>query len=402
MSERLGPLVALRRHLRIGTLIAATTAAAALTDLALRTLPADRYSFRVWEAMRTPGVPSPFRPNRQYHRDDVYGNLASLANLPGRREYRAQTFTTDALGYHTVPELGGRDAVAAILFGTSQSAGAEVNDDETLSARLTAVTGRVAYNAAAGDQSLWQMRALAARLGLAEGVIMVEPPDEGDLPPMSPGPGDPPAARCGAIVVALNLEAACDHAVRRARGLRVSPLRIFAQRALKIVQNDRWLPNPYSGLALQARLRNGDTTLFLPLERARFHEPRCEERFARYLSWLARKLERDRIRLVVVLVPKKFTVYAPLLDPPEPGIDQMARFHERLERRLRDAGISVVNLTGPFQAAAAAGLDARAYIYWNDDTHWNARGIAVAAREVAHVWCALPGAGCQVPEPGRP
>ncbi|MGH7645989.1 MAG: hypothetical protein ACREMR_10440, partial [Gemmatimonadales bacterium] len=97
----------------------ATIAAAGLADLVLRSLPPDRYSFRVWEAMRTRGERSPFRPDWRYHRDDVYGNLAALGNLPGRREYRAQTFTTDALGYHNPPGLADGGAVAAILFGTS-------------------------------------------------------------------------------------------------------------------------------------------------------------------------------------------------------------------------------------------------------------------------------------------
>ncbi|MGH9262032.1 MAG: hypothetical protein ACRD08_19410, partial [Acidimicrobiales bacterium] len=343
MTARIAFLVPLRRLLRIGTLVPATIAATAAADLALRTLPPDRYSFRVWEAMRTSGEPSPFRPSHRYHRDDVYGNLAALSNIPGRREYRAQTFTTDALGYHNPPGLADQGAIAAVLFGTSQSAGAEVNDDETLAARLTALTGRSVYNAAAGDQSLWRIRQLGARLGLGEGWIIVEPPEEWELPPMVPGPPDPPEARCGAIVAALDLERACGRLARSVREWRVSPLRIFAQRALKVVQDDRLLPNPYEDLALQARLRNGDTTLFLPLERSRFHEPRSEARAARYLVWLARKLEQHRLHVLVLLVPKKFTVYAPLLDPPEPGTDQLAAFNERLERRLREEGIPVVN-----------------------------------------------------------
>ncbi len=386
MTDRLSVLVQLRRLLRIGALVSATIAAAGIADLVLRALPPDRYSFRVWEAMRTRWVPSPFRPGARYHRDDVYGNLAALGNLPEHREYRAQTFTTDALGYHNPPGLADTGAVAAILFGTSQSAGAEVNDGETLSAQLTERMGRLVYNAAAGDLGLGQMRALARRLGVEQGLVILEPPETADLPPMITVPPGLAVGPCPAVLRALDRPAACRRLGRLAMDVRVSPLQIFAQRALKAIQNDRLLPNPYAGIVLRARLRNGADMLFLPEERVRFHEARTEEPLVRYVSWLNGKLRADSLHLLVVLVPKKFTVYAPLLQPPEAGVDHAAAYHARVERRLRGAGIAVVNLTEPFRAAAAAGVDAGEYIYWRDDTHWNAAGIAIAAAEIARVW----------------
>lgn len=386
MTDPLSFLVRLRRLPRIGTLVAATIAAAGIADLVLRALPPDRYSFRVWEAMRTRWEPSPFRHGARYHRDDVYGNLAALGNLPEHRDYRAQTFTTDELGYHNAPDLLRAGAPAAVLFGTSQSAGAEVNDGETLSAQLTAHTQRLVYNAAAGDLGLGQMRALARRLGVERGLIILEPPETADLPPITTVPPGQAVGPCPAVLRALDRSATCRRLGRLAMDVRVSPLQIFAQRALKAIQNDRLLPNPYAGLVLRARLRNGADMLFLPEERVRFHEARSEEPLVRYLSWLDRKLRADGLRLLVVLVPKKFTVYAPLLQPPEAGVDRAAAYHARVERRLRGAGIPVVNLTEPFRAAAAAGVDAGEYIYWRDDTHWNAAGIAIAAAEIARAW----------------
>ena len=35
---------------------------------------------------------------------------------------------------------------------------------------------------------------------------------------------------------------------------------------------------------------------------------------------------------------------------------------------------------------AAAGVDQREYLYWKDDTHWNAAGIEVTADAVRAAW----------------
>jgi hypothetical protein len=63
---------------------------------------------------------------------------------------------------------------------------------------------------------------------------------------------------------------------------------------------------------------------------------------------------------------------------------------DRLEHALTDAGVPVVNLRRVF-ATTARHLFARGeYLYWRDDHHWNPRGIALAAREIARAWDELP------------
>src|SRR5207245_11109475 len=86
-------------------------------------------------------------------------------------------------------------------------------------------------------------------------------------------------------------------------------------------------------------------------------------------------------------------VYAPLLEPPGPGPDQSAPYLDRVEQGLRAAGIPVVNLTARFRAAATAALGrggaGGGSIYFPDDTHWNAAGAALAARDIARTWGGL-------------
>ena len=106
MRTGAGALATLERVMRVGVLIPATLACAAVADLALRALPHDRFSFRAWEAVRTPGEDAPFLPNTRYHNDRTYGNLSAIGNIPAARRYRSVTLTTDALGYANPPEIG--------------------------------------------------------------------------------------------------------------------------------------------------------------------------------------------------------------------------------------------------------------------------------------------------------
>jgi hypothetical protein len=178
--------------------------------------------------------------------------------------------------------------------------------------------------------------------------------------------------------------------------LRVSPLGVFASRVRRRAEDDRWLPNRSAARVLRARLRDGGTRgqggprelLFLAEERALARAGRPEAPVVRYAAWLAARLALQQRELLVVIVPQKYTVYAPLLDEgagaaPAEGAGE--RYVDRVEARLRERGIAVVNVTGPLEAAARQALPRSAPVYWRDDTHWNAAGVLAAAQAVAPV-----------------
>ncbi len=61
-------------------------------------------------------------------------------------------------------------------------------------------------------------------------------------------------------------------------------------------------------------------------------------------------------------------------------------------------GSRVINLTPVFAVAAARSLDRGEYLYWLEDIHWNARGIALAAATVHQRW-RLTDASCRASRP---
>src|SRR2546426_7608590 len=168
MRTGAGALATLERVMRVGVLIPATLACAAVADLALRALPHDRFSFRAWEAVRTPGEDAPFLPNTRYHNDRTYGNLSAIGNIPAARRYRSVTLTTDALGYANPPGLGapggqgrGGGRAAAVAVGSSFAAGSGVGADSNLAAQPRRLDRRAVFQGDAVEQNLAQQRGIA-------------------------------------------------------------------------------------------------------------------------------------------------------------------------------------------------------------------------------------------------
>ena len=360
-----------------------------VANVAARALPLDHVSYRVWEALRTFGAATPFRPDARYDRPRVYGNLAALGNQPDMREYHRVTFTTDALGYHNPPALaaGTGPRPGALLFGSSFSAGTEVSDGQDVAARLGALTGRPVYNAAPSDPAPATVEALARRVGLDGGVVIFEYFEGSNPPALADRAPDPRALRCRKALGAWDAPATCDVFSWVTDRLDVSPLQVFAARLHRRAQNGVLLPNDAAARILRAPLANGSELLFLADERAILHRERDVAAAVRYFAWLADRLAQQGggLSLLVVLAPQKYTVYAPLLVPPDPGPDASLEYLAEIERRLAERRIAVVNLAAPLRAAARTALDRDSLIYWRDDTHWNAAGNEIAARLIAPI-----------------
>ncbi|HEX4602329.1 MAG TPA: hypothetical protein VH116_13110 [Gemmatimonadales bacterium] len=378
---------------RLGLLVPATLACAFATDVALRLLPQDWVTFRAWEAVLAPESDAPFLPNQHYHNARTYGNLAAIANLPASREYHPVTFTTDALGYANPPELARRGDARAIVFGSSFAAGSEEGDGLTLAAQLATASGRPVYNAASGARGAAEILSLARRVVIPGGLVIFEYPEGRELPPITPLPLPHPTSRCRAVLAPRGLDHACTALAWLQRRVRISPLAIVCQRAVKWLEDGRWFPNPYAQNVLRERLANGQEMLFLPSERDEFHTGAPREPAVQVFRWLRAKLWAEHFTLLVVLVPTKYAVYAPLLRTPDAGPDQSTRYLADVARRLGAAGIPTVNLLPSYRAAARRALAEDRYIYLRDDTHWNAAGVGVAARELWRAWQALQGAG---------
>ena len=81
----------------------------------------------------------------------------------------------------------------------------------------------------------------------------------------------------------------------------------------------------------------------------------------------------------VFFVPDKYRVYEPLLDGAT-GKPLPNRNWEYLENQARMHGIPATNLQEVLASAAREALQRGEYVYWRGDTHWNCKGMSVAAQ----------------------
>jgi hypothetical protein len=161
-----------------------------------------------------------------------------------------------------------------------------------------------------------------------------------------------------------------------------TPAEIISQRAVKLAENDVLLPNPFAKDVIRRTLRNGDEMLFAPADLDAFgHVDQLSSAWLSYLTKFASQVADRKLRMVVLLVPNKYTVYGSLVSG-APAPREGERLLDAIEAELNAAGMPVVNITSTFQRVASESLMQRDYLYWRDDMHWNARGINLAAEEL--------------------
>ncbi len=362
-------------------------ALALVGDLASRFVSYDHVAFRAWEAMtrgRPTGLGGMLAPNRRYANDRSYGDLAAMGNYRSLRQYRREVFTTDEFGMRNRPAAPSKPW-GGILAGTSFSVGSGVSDDETLSVRLGQILDKPIYNAARGDiGDEHQLRKMLERLGLKDGVLVMDMTDGAPLPSLSElrpeqegAPSDEWEARFGPRAREFHM---IWNTVRA--WLAQSPLKLTIYQGFKRVEDDVVFPNRFADLVVREELSNGDPVLLAAFQIKTLYSPPAIADAAGFCRGLATMLRRHHMDLVVVLIPSQYRIYGPLLKHPrEPfGTDPIL---EGMESALRAGGVPVVNLTPVLATAARDGLAAHRYLYFRDDTHWNAQGIALAATAIA-------------------
>ena len=353
-------------------------------DLVLRFVPLDPLTFRAWAAMlrHYPNAVGPFIPHKHYHRDNSYGGVASIGNLPALRHYHSVDFTTDAYGFHNPPALAQSSSIG-IVIGDSFSVGSELPEDHSLSAQLTQRFGGYLYNAGAPQPlHLRSLEAVAQRLGLHHGLVIFEFLESRALqdPPAATPDGGRGAVQ-SFVFRALGQEWT-DRLGTPLNELHSSPLQALSAKLDKKIQNDALLPNSFASFVIQETLKNGEPIIFLPAE---FKSPsdhgKAADGWAAYFAWYSEQLRNDGLELVVLLVPNRTTIYAPLLAKPHDVSASRATLAD-FAKALQNAGVRNVPLEPRYAHDAAVLLDQKKYLYFLDDTHWSSNGTAVAADEI--------------------
>ena len=356
-----------RSILRCGYLLPRILLIWAVLDIGLRLAPPQWYSFRLHEiAMVTgPHEVGPFRTNWTYQNSHAHGDLASLSNCAECRQYRPMKIHVDSRGFANPVSSGPYDA---ILIGDSFGIGAEQPEGATLAAQISLRTGLSVYNACSPVRAISHenLMTLIDQLGMTQGTVFFELMDW-SLGFFSQAQKDP-----------------VPHGYDRwSSNLEYSPLTNISRDLVGRLYNGELMPNPYSGNVIRMALPDGKPILF-QLDDIQNGTTDAPKLWAKYLRVLKGELETRNFRLIVILVPSKYTVYQPLIRGAAPT-NKSAQF-EQLRNQLSD--LPVVNTTPALQQAAASAIDNDFLLYWRDDTHWNAEGVRIAADQVGAIYSA--------------
>ncbi len=363
-----------RKSFSLGHVIPLLIGVFALLDVASRFVPVERLAIRAWEAStRYATADGPFTPNLIYSNPRASGDLTALANLPQLRTFHPEYFSTDDQGFRVTPTFYATPP-DILLLGDSFAAGSGVSDDQTLAEQLTRKTGLSIFNAGGLKLDLARILRIVDRLQMKKGIVIFEYMERDDLLPLENvqdlGPSLPWYWKTQKFVE------------KRWDGFwRVNPFQIVMQRTFKRLQNDGILPNPYSGRVISKELPDGQRMLFLVQEVEQLSDGRpmhIEGVRKIRADLLARGLE-----LRMLLVPSKYTVYAPLLNPPI--IEDRPLYLDRVEKSLQAEGIRTVNLLHPLREDASRQLKHEKLFYFIDDSHWNAEAIRFAAERVVNL-----------------
>ena len=170
------------------------------------------------------------------------------------------------------------------------------------------------------------------------------------------------------------------------RNAKIGRLDILAKRGWETVTTAIGLPpaSPQFAWVTVAPLGNGQPMLFFGGDVA-IASDADRTISPDYLAWLKSELAKRNLELVVLLVPTKYSVYGPLLNHP-PAVPPSDLPLRRLAERLQAEDVFVVNVTAALRKRAADDLSRNEYVYFIDDTHWNERGIGVAAQALFDAW----------------
>ena len=342
--------------LRCGYLLPRVLLLWALLDVMLRFAPPQWYVLHQNEFAMITGT---HRTNLTYQNSHAYGDLATLGNCTECRQYRLMNVHIDERGFANPASSRSYDA---ILVGDSFGLGAQQPTGATLASQISLRTGLSVYNACTVRQAISRedLMVLIDELGIVKGTIFFELMDR-SLGNVRSSPDDPRLERLD----------------RWYTNAAYSPLSNVSREIVGRLYDGRLMPNPYAVNVDRTLLPTGQTMLFFK-EDLQEGAPNGPTWWAKYLRVLNKELHQRGFRLIVILVPSKYTVYQPLIDGAKKTNKREA--FEELEEKLND--VPVVNTTPALQQAAADQLERGQLLYWPDDTHWNAEGVRVAAEQL--------------------
>lgn len=372
---------AIGARVRTAVLLPGVLVGFAVLSGAVYLVPGEWLGVDVWDEMSVYAYgEGPFRPSAHGERARHGGDLAKLADL-AVEEYWPVKVTSDRLGYRNPRGVGFVRPATVFLGGDSFAGGWSNTDAGTLSEQLHAAAGWNVYNMAHPywEESPEDCLKLIQRLGQTPKLFLYEQVERVPLP--FPGLARERGfefrgrmyARGGLVhrLVLLGRELGANNR-----------LRVALSRMRRRVERMAGIPSRAEVAVVAGTLLDGRSILFHADERKQ-GDPKRLAAAVEYFAHFREVMGRHGIGFAVVLVPNKLTVYNGLLRQPFALEERLPL--EAVERALAGRGIPVINLTQAMREEALREFTAGRFLYYRQDTHWNARGIGLAAKAVVGV-----------------
>lgn len=325
--------------------------------LELFVLSINTFTFRVWESLSvyhfTSLLPGPFYPKKTLSMEEE-GDLAAHTKLAVKKKV---LWETDRYGYRK--RDGGGDQYDIVVIGDSIIAGSSLTQRDIYSEQLGRKLKRRVYPYAPSNINNFLSDERFKKN--PPGIVIFESIERFLLllPPLSRKASE-------------SLEGGGFF-----RGY-------FKDHPEVVVLADRKVKNLMArsiSSAIGRKIRNATQRIFLSQREGDFSVMRFinierspsmveTEQIAQRIKSYRDVIEARGFRFVFFPAPDKNTVYWRLSSKKEKPV-----FLKRLLARLKELRVEVIDVTGVFEKASEEG---KPFIYSTDDTHWNARGVAVA------------------------
>lgn len=353
------------------------------TLLVISHLPFSSY-FRPWEVL----VEGPyFFKARSSVKAEAYGDLAQAATIHQVKEPRSVTFTTDVAGFRNLP---GEGPYPVVVIGDSFVVGAGLDDRQTIPYQLSQQLSSPVYNyGLQGSTGAPYAFLNDARFIHNKPKLVIYAPASREVRPPFLGrwgegdeqkPGDP-AQHQSQQVLSLN-QFIPKPLVEGGRLIENKVVQLNQENALR--RGTKWIFNsaffgltgsPYSKQFTAIKIEN-KKALVLPIHRQNLHltaEQRQVEKTARHLKTLSEICGKRNIRFVFCPLPETGLIYPDHFSEKERAAITQPRYWDALFQALQQENVTYINLL------PALIKQREPYLFYRDDTHYNARATALIA-----------------------
>jgi hypothetical protein len=163
----------------------------------------------------------------------------------------------------------------------------------------------------------------------------------------------------------------------------LSPTHVMTTRFFNELARDQILPSAGAAEIRALPMPDGRKMLFqsgefdLPTQD---RGPGAVAQTLRGFVWLRSELARRQLRLIVLLLPSRYTVYAPVLTNTD---GPWTHYLDHLDEQLRARGINSVNGLEIYRSAARQEVQGGTLSFFLEDLHWNPKGVERAAGPLA-------------------